>query len=244
MTVFAVLARTRALEAAGVSLLLFTLVSVPAQQPATGGVSSPAVLLGDESLVFEQKSVALLANSGEVRQIALSPDRKTLAAATGGPGDKPGDLRLWDITAGKEKAAVKERSAVRAVAYSPDGEQLATGEEDHTAKLRDPESGKVRTVLRGHHGPVTAVGFTSESRTLITASLDRAVKFWDAETGKEKASATEHSDGILGMAISHDGKTLATASRDGTAKLWDLETKKVKRTLKGHASFVMAVAFS
>src|SRR6266849_3511850 len=116
--------------------LLVTLVSLPAHQATPEKPANPSRPAdSDESLVFDQKSVTLVGNSGEVWQHALSPDGKTLAAATGGVGDKPGDLRLWNVATGKERGSVKEHAPIRCVAYSRDGKLLATGEFDHTAKL-------------------------------------------------------------------------------------------------------------
>jgi WD40 repeat protein len=62
--------------------------------------------------------------------VCLSPDRKTLAIATGGPVDhpRPAPVSVWDLASGKEVLSWKEdRPGIGALAISPDGKLLATG---------------------------------------------------------------------------------------------------------------------
>jgi WD40 repeat protein len=76
---------------------------------------------------------------GMVWAVAFSPDGKTLATGAGGvwsptPGDGKkigkieGEIRLWDVATGKEKAAVRRLPlTVYSLAFSPDGRTLAWG---------------------------------------------------------------------------------------------------------------------
>ena len=133
---------------------------------------------------------------------------------------------------------------VHAVAFSPDGQTLATASDDRTVRLWDADTGKLRRTLKGHTGPVNSVAFSSDSGTVATASDDRTVRLWDARTGKPGKTLTGHKGQVNAVAFSPNGNTLASGSWDRTAILWDATTGERRRTLSGHKDQVLSVAFS
>ncbi len=56
---------------------------------------------------------------GSVHAVAVSPDRRWLAA-----GDAGGGLRLWSLKTHQERALTGHQSGIRSVAFSPDGRRL------------------------------------------------------------------------------------------------------------------------
>ncbi len=85
---------------------------------------------------FLEPPVPLLVRADEqILAVAFSPDGRKLVTA-GGRFGRPGQLKLWDVASGKELLDVQRIPGVRTVAYSPDGETLATG--DVTGKIRLP----------------------------------------------------------------------------------------------------------
>jgi WD40 repeat protein len=66
---------------------------------------------------------------------------------------------------------------VRAVAFSPDGQFLATGSTDSTARIWDVGAGG-QLVTMQHEGPVRAVAFSPDGQFLATGSQDRIVQLW------------------------------------------------------------------
>ncbi len=71
---------------------------------------------------------------------------------------------------------------VNAVAFAPDGRQLASGEEEGTVRLWDAETGALRQILPGT-GRVTCVAFSPDGR-LLAAGYDRTqpvVRVWKRE---------------------------------------------------------------
>src|SRR5262245_1146573 len=80
---------------------------------------------GEEESSYFGPARELPTAAGQVWSVALSPDGKTLAVASGMP-DKPGALSIWDVPAKNIRARVYDQLGIRAVHFSPDGKTLAT----------------------------------------------------------------------------------------------------------------------
>ncbi|MCG6133219.1 MAG: hypothetical protein MET45_00890 [Nostoc sp. LLA-1] len=130
------------------------------------------------------------------------------------------------------------------VAFSPDGQTLASASADRTIKLWDLNTGNLRHTLTGHSWSVIYVAFSPDGQTVASGSGDKTIKLWDVKTGNLRRSLTGHSDWVNSVAFSPDGKTLASGSGDKTIKLWDVKTGNLHRTLTGHSKLVRSVAFS
>ena len=62
-------------------------------------------------------------------------------------------MKIWDSATGKELFALKGHAGrVASVAFSPDGQRLASGSRDQTVKIWDSATGKELFALKGHAG--------------------------------------------------------------------------------------------
>ncbi|MEU6865466.1 hypothetical protein ABZ924_19720 [Streptomyces sp. NPDC046876] len=142
---------------------------------------------------------------------------------------------------------------VLALAYRPDGRQLATGSGDHTARLwrmNGTDRPVEEAVLGGHGDDVRTVAYRPDGRTLATGSADGTVRLWDVADPARPAvlaSLTGQSGDVRALAYSPDGRTLATSGTDGSVGLWDVtDTARpaLLARLAGHRDAVRAVVFS
>lgn len=173
-------------------------------------------------------------------------------------GSPTADARRADGPDDAQRAAGPDRPvgrwrahdrAVTSLAFRPgDAGSLATGGEDHTAKVWRVTGGAAEETPRpertftGHADAVYRVLFL-DGATLVTGSLDNTARIWRLSDGRMLHRLTEHADTVLGLAVGPTG-ILATASRDDTVKLWNPRDGRGLRTLAGHTGPVTSVAFS
>ncbi|RDW85905.1 hypothetical protein BP5796_04230 [Coleophoma crateriformis] len=140
------------------------------------------------------------------------------------------------------------QDTVWTVAFSSDGQLLASGSFDNTIKLWDPQTGTCLRTLQGHQGLVRAVAFSSDGQLLASGSGDKTIKLWDpqSDTGTCLQTLQGHQHSVWTVAFSSEGQLLASGSGDKTIKLWDpqSDTGTCLQTLEGHQHSVWTVAFS
>jgi WD40 repeat protein len=110
---------------------------------------------------------------------AFTADCKTLATA-----GSNNDIKLWEVSTGKEKSELPGSTSVFQLAFSPDGKTLAAGCEDGSIKLWNVTTGKELAKLDGHKGNVWSLAFSRDGKTLASGGEDGTVKIWDMVSGK------------------------------------------------------------
>lgn len=127
--------------------------------------------------------------------------------------------------------------------FSPDGMLVLTASHDHTARLWDAASGKLRYVLRGHSDVVFSASFSPDGKQVLTASYDRTARLWDAVSGKTLAVLRGHDQRPSLAFFSPNGRYVLTAGEEHTVRIWAAPFDGPPRIL-GHARAVSVCTFS
>ncbi|HZY85319.1 MAG TPA: hypothetical protein VFE78_10845, partial [Gemmataceae bacterium] len=186
---------------------------------------------------------------GGVPSLCFHPDGRRLAVAVwDGECVKVFD---WDGEKLGPARTLGNRLPVKAVAYSPDGKFLASGDQSGF-KLRNGETlEEVRTVAT----PATQVAFAPDGRALFAAWTNEKPKAahtvtrWDVTTGKELPALAVTVSAEPERAfhcLSGDGKALFMAPQHAATYVREIDTATGKELFprRGHVAPLRAVAVS
>lgn len=196
---------------------------------------------------YTGETLALLPSSmGHMTTLAVSPGNRIVASA-----DEDSTIHLWN-TQTREHITdfTSHTDPVIALAFSPDGNMLASGSFKEI-RLWDLTLGQMRraTVLHGHRDMVTTLAFSPDSKTLASASFYGTILLWDLETFQLRHNLSAHTDAILALAFSPDNQTLASggywsSDAESTIRMWHIHTGHLLATFEDHTTPVLALAFA
>jgi WD40 repeat protein len=196
--------------------------------------------------------------TGRVFALALTPDGKTLVSLT------HDFAQVWDLTEKEpEGKPVRQLGALTCLAISPDGEVLATGNEDGWVFLswHLPDA-ELQDHFVEHTKAITGLAFSGDGRTLASAAADGAVRLGDVARarpagtlpGRWAVLTAPHFEPDPHAAVGHwrnplarlwplpDGRLLAARAGRGSVRLWTPCDGLSQHRLKGHARNVTCLA--
>ncbi|MBD2234112.1 NB-ARC domain-containing protein [Phormidium tenue] len=158
-------------------------------------------------------------------------------------------VKLWHAETGQCLQTLKgHTNTINALAFSPQGNILASGSQDATVRLWQLDAPQAESapclVLDQHQGRVWAVAFSPDGESLVSASEDCTLKVWNLDTQRCDRTLAGHRAWIKAVAVSPSGKYVASGSFSGTIKLWDFYTGDCLHSWQAHPSTVTALAFS
>jgi WD40 repeat protein len=179
------------------------------------------------------------------------------AAQTGQPdGDKTPKVEVRKDTHGdslptgalERLGTVRFRHNSTAIAFSPNGNLLASGGRDNTIRLYEATTGKEIRRFAGHQartyqpdpdpkspldvligavgeGGITTLDFSPDGTMLASGGWDDTVRIWDVQTGKQIRKIDAHKAMVGRVLFAPSGRLLASrGALDGSVRLWEPTT--------------------
>ena len=181
---------------------------------SAGGWNDATVRLWD---MGNRELIATLeGHTKSVESVAFSPPDGALLASAG--GWEEGTVKLWYVATRELIGTLEHEYQVEAVAFSPDGNILASVSRDG-ARLWNATTREPIANLEGASGQ--SVAFSPDGQSLVSGSWG-TVTLWDLGTKSTTTTLQGHTGSVHSVAFSRDGATLASGAQDGTMLLWDV----------------------
>jgi WD40 repeat protein len=90
------------------------------------------------------------AEEGDVWSVAYAPDGNLITG--GGDWNRPGRVKLWDASTGRELRTLQHTGEVLSVAVSPDGQRIAAGSWNKSVKIWENHQRHEERKLESSHG--------------------------------------------------------------------------------------------
>jgi WD40 repeat protein/tetratricopeptide (TPR) repeat protein len=141
-------------------------------------------------------------------------------------GYQDGSIALYDLPAGKETKRLRPGVMPNALAFRPDGCQLAVCYHKRalTAQIWDPDSNSLLTVLPVGDAIVYGVAWHPDGNRLALSLEQARAEIWDVTARRRVAAMEGHAQPVVLASFHPSGDLLVTQSWDGTTRLWNAWT--------------------
>ncbi|MEM7314919.1 MAG: hypothetical protein AAF497_17375 [Planctomycetota bacterium] len=153
--------------------------------------------------------------------VCVSPEQRRVYSIS----HRDRSLKAWRMSDGELLFTFKRPLNVfgaRAVAVSPDGENVAVGWLDNRITLVSSQGEAIHELI-GHSDQVLSLQFTDDSRTLVSSSRDATVKIWDPRIGQLRSTLRGHKSPVVSVAVSPDGGWIISLDESGKLIGWNCD---------------------
>jgi len=154
-------------------------------------------------------------------------------------------LQTWDAASGEPRMTLEGRSTgVYDLAFSPDGELLATGGRDGIVEILDCFTRNSLKVLDGHDNAkfVRSVVWI-DTECVVSAGNDKRIIRWDPHRGV-LLNAIAAQDQVWCLAWNPKTVSLASCGKGSGIQIWEFPSGKQSHNLEGHTDWVKSIGFS
>jgi WD40 repeat protein/predicted Ser/Thr protein kinase len=184
---------------------------------------------------------ALHGHTGYIRNLAFTADGRRLVSVSQLPslgyteyGTEDGTVRLWELGVQTGASVLRgHTNDVYPVAYSPDGQWIASGSWDKTLRLWDAATGEICAVLP-HPGVLRTLAFSPDGSRLVSGcAQESSLQIWNVATGQLQKTFKGPGDlAVQALAVSPDGARIAAGDSDGRATITDAATGAVLHSFR------------
>jgi len=160
--------------------------------------------------------------------------------------------KLWWLKQTENQLQLQElqhftghQATVYAVAFSPDGQTLATASYDGRVGLF-PLKGGEGTFFEAHEGEVTSIEFTLDGKHLLSSgNKDRSLHLWNLNTTPPSLAQApwQAQDKLTWATLSPDGQRAAVVGRELVVSILNLQQPDTPLRLVGHEQAVLRAIF-
>ncbi|QDU66193.1 serine/threonine-protein kinase [Engelhardtia mirabilis] len=188
----------------------------------------------------------LFQHPGSVKDLAFRPDGKELATAfdPGEPGfSESGGARVFDLADGSLRFELSghESRAVSSIDWTADGQRIATGCYDGTARVWDSTDGRELACIRANEGIVNGVRWSASGQLFVRYKWSLSVIQPEGNVGMPRL--TGHAAPIVAAAFSPGGARVATADTDGVTLVHDARSGSLLARLEAGPDAVLQLAW-
>jgi WD40 repeat protein len=178
-----------------------------------------------------------LTGRGHIIACSLRCDRLASASSR--------SMKLWDVKSGAcYQTLTGHDSSIEAIAYSPRGNQVASGDCDGSVRIWDTKTGQCGHILFGHTSRVTNIVYSPKGIQVAAIGYDHTIHLWNTESGDSLHVLNGHRGVVRSIVYSPRGDLLASVSDDKTMILWAVESGDCRYILLGHTKSIQIVVFS
>lgn len=158
-------------------------------------------------------------NVFSVADIAFHPKEAVVATASGN------QVHLWNPTTGKAIKTVlnlgKTDKPLKALAYSPDGKQLAVGADDGVLRVIESDSGKAVYTSPTRNTRIERVAFSPNGKLVAVGDTNSQVAVYAPGAGNPLAMSIQGIDHgvVMGVGFTADSGAVFTGGGDGKVRL-------------------------
>eukprot|EP01056_Protomagalhaensia_sp_Gyna25_P000255 Protomagalhaensia_sp_Gyna_25__254@NODE_111_length_5195_cov_31_637704_g88_i0_p2_GENE_NODE_111_length_5195_cov_31_637704_g88_i0NODE_111_length_5195_cov_31_637704_g88_i0_p2_ORF_typecomplete_len378_score69_37ANAPC4_WD40/PF12894_7/3_4e15ANAPC4_WD40/PF12894_7/0_021ANAPC4_WD40/PF12894_7/7_6e05ANAPC4_WD40/PF12894_7/6_4e03WD40/PF00400_32/9_2e15WD40/PF00400_32/2_5e05WD40_like/PF17005_5/2_2e02WD40_like/PF17005_5/1_3e14Utp12/PF04003_12/9_7e12Ge1_WD40/PF16529_5/4_4e07Ge1_WD40/PF16529_5/0_14Nup160/PF11715_8/4 len=117
---------------------------------------------------------------------------------------------------------------VTCVAFSTDGQMLASGSADRHIKVWDVEFGNIlRSLQASRTAAVTRVGFVFDTHYVMATLGNGALQLHDCDSGDRICTLQAGRSGLKCLAYTADAELILCGSEDGSIKVWERTDKQL-----------------
>lgn len=143
----------------------------------------------------------------------------------------------------KVSVFIQNFGTIVVVAFSPDGQQLATGGSRGGVMVWNATEVQLDQQLKSHISRISALAWSPDGQRLASGSADSTVCVWQVSTGN-LLHVFQHNNLVRSLCWSPNGQIIASGSDDRSVRYWHAETGTPLQVLYGHQGGVWALQFS